>query len=107
MNKAPYYACKFEPVLGETMVTCGGIITDGDQNALDKDFEPIPGLYVSGNDCGRRFGAEYITPIPAAASAWRSPLVANAASGREIPGSLTHSTTQLEHTSLPIELKHI
>ena len=64
MNKAPYYACKFEPVLGETMVTCGGIITDGDQNALDKDFEPIPGLYVSGNDCGRRFGAEYITPIP-------------------------------------------
>ena len=64
VNKAPYYACKFEPVLGETMVTCGGIITDGDQNALDKNFEPIPGLYVSGNDCGRRFGAEYITPIP-------------------------------------------
>lgn len=64
VNKAPYYACTFDPALGETMVTCGGIITDGEQNALDKDFNPIPGLYVSGNDCGRRFGYEYITPIP-------------------------------------------
>lgn len=64
VNQAPYYACTFDPVLGETMVTCGGIITDGEQNALDENFEPIPGLYVSGNDCGRRFGYEYITPIP-------------------------------------------
>ena len=64
VKKAPFYACTFDPVLGETMVTCGGIITDGDQCALDKDFEPIPGLYVSGNDCGKRFGYEYITPIP-------------------------------------------
>ena len=60
----PYYAASYDPVLGETMTTLGGIITDGDQNALDENFEPIPGLYVSGNDCGRRFGTEYITPIP-------------------------------------------
>lgn len=64
VKKAPFYACTFDPVLGETMVTCGGIITDGEQNALDENFEPINGLYVSGNDCGRRFGYEYITPIP-------------------------------------------
>ena len=64
VDTPPYYACKFEPVLGETMVTLGGIITDGEQNALDKDFNPIPGLYVTGNDCGRRFGQEYVTPIP-------------------------------------------
>lgn len=64
VNQAPYFACTFDPVLGETMVTCGGIITDGEQNALDENFEPIPGLYVSGNDCGRRFGYEYITPMP-------------------------------------------
>ena len=25
---------------------------------------PIPGLYMAGNDCGRRFGTEYVTPIP-------------------------------------------
>ena len=64
VKEPPFYACTFDPVLGETMVTCGGIITDGEQNALDENFEPIVGLYVSGNDCGRRFGYEYITPIP-------------------------------------------
>ncbi len=64
VNQAPFYAVKFDPALGETMVTMGGIITDGEQNALDKNYEPIPGLYMSGNDCGRRFGTEYVTPIP-------------------------------------------
>lgn len=64
VEEGPFYACKFDPVLGETMVTCGGILTDGEQNAVDANYEPIAGLYVSGNDCGRRFGYEYITPIP-------------------------------------------
>ena len=64
VEEGPFYACTFDPVLGETMVTMGGIITDGEQNAVDENYEPIPGLYVSGNDCGRRFGTEYITPIP-------------------------------------------
>jgi fumarate reductase flavoprotein subunit len=62
--QAPFYAVEFDPVLGETMVACGGLITNGDQNCLDKDYEPITGLYASGNDCGRRFGYEYVTPIP-------------------------------------------
>ena len=64
VDKAPFYAVKFDPQLGETMVTMGGILTDGQQRAVDKNYEPIPGLYVSGNDCGRRFGYEYVTPIP-------------------------------------------
>lgn len=64
VEKAPFYAVEFEPELGETMVTMGGILTDGKQRAIDKNYEPIPGLYVSGNDCGRRFGYEYVTPIP-------------------------------------------
>lgn len=64
VKEAPFYAVKFDPALGETMVTMGGIITDGNQNAVDKDYNPIPGLYMSGNDCGRRFGTEYVTPIP-------------------------------------------
>ncbi len=64
VNTPPYYAVKFDPALGETMVTMGGILTDGKQNAVDKDYNPIPGLYMSGNDCGRRFGYEYVTPIP-------------------------------------------
>lgn len=64
VKEAPFYACTFDPVLGETMVTMGGILTNGQQNAVDKNYEPIPGLYVSGNDCGRRFSYEYVTPIP-------------------------------------------
>ena len=64
VKEPPFYACTFDPELGETMVTMGGIITDGEQNAVDANYEPIPGLYVSGNDCGRRFGTEYVTPIP-------------------------------------------
>ena len=64
VKDGPFYACTFDPVLGETMVTMGGIITDGEQNALDANYEPIPGLYMAGNDCGRRFGTEYITPPP-------------------------------------------
>ncbi|MBR2834654.1 MAG: FAD-binding protein [Coriobacteriales bacterium] len=64
VDTPPYYAVEFTPVLGETMVTCGGIITDGDQRALDKDYNPIPGLYCTGNDTARRFGVEYCTPTP-------------------------------------------
>ncbi len=64
VKDGPFYACTFDPVLGETMVTMGGIITDGEQNAVDANYEPIPGLYMAGNDCGRRFGTEYVTPIP-------------------------------------------
>jgi hypothetical protein len=63
-KKAPFYACADTTVAGRTMCTMGGIITDGEQNALDLDYNPIPGLYVSGNDCGRRWGLEYFTPTP-------------------------------------------
>lgn len=64
VKKSPFYAVVCEPQLGSTMTTLGGILTDENQNAVDDNYEPIPGLYVSGNDCGRRFGIEYITPIP-------------------------------------------
>ena len=64
VNEAPFYAVKTTTTIGSTMVTMGGILTDGDQCVLDSEMEPIPGLYVSGNCCGRRFGPEYFTPIP-------------------------------------------
>lgn len=62
--KPPFYAATGTSNMGKIMCTVGGIITDGEQNALDANFRPIPGLYVSGNDCGRRFGNEYFTPTP-------------------------------------------
>jgi hypothetical protein len=62
VEQGPFYASSGNPGLGEIMCTCGGLITDAEQNVLDASFRPIPGLYASGNDCGRRFGLEYITP---------------------------------------------
>ena len=64
VKDGPFYACTFDPVLGETMVTMGGSITDGEQNAVDANYEPIPVLYLAGYDCGRRCGTEYATAIP-------------------------------------------
>ena len=42
----------------------GGFVTTNDQQVLNEDYQPIEGLYASGNTCGMRFGPEYITPIP-------------------------------------------
>lgn len=49
--------------LGFMLTTVGGFVTDEHQNVLDRQYEPIPGLYASGNCCGRRFGPAYTTPI--------------------------------------------
>ena len=40
------------------MVTVDGLWTDDNQN-----LAPIPGLYATGNCCGRRFGVQYSTPV--------------------------------------------
>ena len=48
--------------VGRIMCTCGGLLTDERQNVLDDGFEPIHGLYATGNCCGRRYGPQYSTP---------------------------------------------
>ncbi len=48
---------------GGMLVSVGGLLTDGDQRVLDENYAVIPGLYASGNCCGRRFGTQYFTPI--------------------------------------------
>ena len=45
------------------LCTVGGLLTDENQNVLGQDFEKIPGLYATGNCCGRRFGPQYSTPM--------------------------------------------
>lgn len=49
--------------MGFMLATVGGLVTDEKQQVLDMNYEPIPGLYASGNCCGRRFGTQYTTPI--------------------------------------------
>ena len=63
--KPPYYAFRRHAQIGnEFLATVDGLWTDDRQNVLDMDKEPIPGLYATGNCCGRRWGVQYSTPIP-------------------------------------------
>ena len=71
IEKGPFYASgqykdSHRP-FGQSMkllVTVGGLLTDENQQVLDADFEPIPGLFATGNCCGGRFGLHYATSIP-------------------------------------------
>lgn len=64
ISSPPYYMQISEHgTPGFMLVTVGGLLTDENQNVLDMNFEPIPGLYATGNCCGRRFGYHYSTPI--------------------------------------------
>lgn len=47
----------------QMLVTVGGLVTDECQQVLDQNFQRIPGLYATGNCCGRRFGTQYTTPL--------------------------------------------
>lgn len=60
IRKPPYYgvrACAF--VLG----TIDGIRVDENMNALDENSEPIPGLYVAGNDSGGYYANTYVNLV--------------------------------------------
>lgn len=45
------------------MVTMSGLVTDETQNVVDKDWNPIQGLYAAGNCLGGRYGLGYSTPF--------------------------------------------
>jgi hypothetical protein len=65
LDEPPYYA---QPIssgnsVGFFLVTVGGLLTDECQNVLNQQKDPIPGLYATGNCCGRRFGLQYSTPV--------------------------------------------
>ena len=49
----PYYAIQFSPLARKNF---GGIKTDIECRALNKHFEPIPGLYAAGEACGMAGG---------------------------------------------------
>lgn len=67
----PYYACgqvKDSRQPGgqslKLLVTVGGLLIDEEQRVLDERFEPILGLFATGNCSGCRFGAQYTTSLP-------------------------------------------
>lgn len=56
----PFYAAKFGPAV---MGTNGGIVVDECLRVIDRNQDPIPGLYAIGNNMGGRYGNDYPTLI--------------------------------------------
>lgn len=64
LENGPYYAFSKEVYVGnEFLCTVDGLWTDDYQNVLDMKKQAIPGLYATGNCCGRRWGIQYSTSI--------------------------------------------
>jgi fumarate reductase flavoprotein subunit len=64
IDEPPFYGIievQEKPALGT--VTLNGLVIDENQRVLDKNYNPIEGLYASGNNSGGRFGTHYSTPI--------------------------------------------
>ncbi len=55
------YSVEEKPMLGT--VALNGLVIDDDQRVLDKNYNPIFGLYASGNNSGGRFAVQYSTAI--------------------------------------------
>lgn len=66
LDTAPYYAMVTDHTEGGAMgpmVTVDGLWTDDHQQVYDQQLDVIPGLFATGNCCGRRFGVQYSTPV--------------------------------------------
>lgn len=64
LNGEHIFAYGAEKSFGSMLVTTGGLLTDDNSQVLGEDFEPIPGLFAAGNNCGGRFGFQYSTSVP-------------------------------------------
>lgn len=63
IDEPPFYAFGDVKHLRMVMVTLAGLEVDRNQNCVDSEFDPIPGLYATGNCCGGRFPIQYTSPI--------------------------------------------
>ena len=63
INEGPFYAEKNTRNANIVLVTLSGLFVDGNQQVLDQHFEPIPGLYATGNCSGGRFPLQYTAPM--------------------------------------------
>jgi fumarate reductase flavoprotein subunit len=67
VDKPPYFA-------GQSTIwflcAMGGLIANPKMQAVDKNWEVIPGLYVGGNLVGNRYGVEYPTMAASLSNGW-------------------------------------
>ena len=61
IDRPPYYASKGFYLL---LAVMGGLNINTKLQALDKDWQAIPGLYLAGNTMGNRFSGDYPTMCP-------------------------------------------
>lgn len=58
LRRAPYYAAEIRPVI--LTVTGAGLCIDEHARVLDRQGEPIPGLFAAGETTGNIFGRNYV-----------------------------------------------
>lgn len=58
VENPPFYGCSFSAARS-MLVMIGGLECDHDLHVVDADDNPIPGLFVAGNNQGRRFLVDY------------------------------------------------
>ena len=63
INEGPFYAEKITRDANIVLVTLSGLFVDGNQQVLDQHFEPIEGLFATGNCSGGRFPLQYTAPM--------------------------------------------
>jgi fumarate reductase flavoprotein subunit len=63
IDKPPYYA-EWNAKPSRCLVVLGGLLVNERLQAVDKDGEVIPGLYLGGNTVGRRFKGGYPLTCP-------------------------------------------
>ncbi len=63
ISDGPFYAEKLPINSNLVLVTLSGLFVDGNQQVLDQNFEPIEGLYATGNASGGRFPLQYTSPM--------------------------------------------
>ncbi len=64
LDKPPFIGCRVDKRAPKMEVTHGGLWVDEQQQVLDNDLKPIPGLFATGNNAGNRFGMDYQPCIP-------------------------------------------
>ena len=63
ISEPPYFAERLQRNANIVLVTLAGLFIDGDGRCLDQSFEPIEGLYATGNASGGRFPLQYTAPM--------------------------------------------
>lgn len=46
------------------LVTMSGLLIDENRQVLDDEYEPMEGLFATGNSSGCRFGFQYTSSLP-------------------------------------------